>query len=150
MLAAPEIAAVPTVVGLMWGAEDLIVSLGGRSSRSEGGEYLDVAKHARSRVLLAAGSRDKAMLDAVVLNVHDDETLRHESADAARSGFLGKACIHPRQVEVVREAFRPSDSDIEWAHRVVAAASDSGLHVIDGQMVDEPLLRQARAILSHV
>ena len=60
------------MVALMWGAEDLIVSLGGRSSRREDGSYLDVAPQARSMVLLAAGAAGKPAIDAVFLDIDDD------------------------------------------------------------------------------
>ena len=68
---APAIASVEAVVALMWGAEDLVVSLGGRGSRDADGEYLDVARHARSSVLLAAGAAGKAAIDAVYLDIGD-------------------------------------------------------------------------------
>ncbi len=147
VLAAPEIAAVPTVVGLMWGAEDLIVSLGGRSSRRENGSYLDVALHARSTVLLAAGAAGKATIDAVFLNLNDEETLRRESGEAARSGFLGKACIHPNHVGLIREAWEPSSAQLKWARQVLDTASSGGVDVVEGFMVDEPLVRLARNLL---
>jgi hypothetical protein len=54
---APALAGHPSVVGLMWGSEDLVASLGGTSSRREDGGYRDVVRHARSSVLLAAGAR---------------------------------------------------------------------------------------------
>lgn len=145
---ASAIATAPWVVALMWGAEDLAVSLGGRGSRTADGEYLGVARHARSSVLLAAGSAGKAAIDAVYLDISDVEGLGREANDAATSGFVGKACIHPSQVDVVRNAFRPSQEQVAWAQRVVDAASDGGVTTIDGRMVDEPLLRQARTILA--
>ena len=74
--------------------------------------------------------------------------LRREADDAATSGFVGKACIHPSQVDVVRDAFRPSEEQVAWAQRVVDAASDGGVTTVDGRMVDDPLLRQARTILA--
>ena len=142
------IAATPSVIALMWGAEDLMASLGGRGSREVNGEYLDVVRHARSSVLLAAGAAGKAAIDAVYLDISDVDGLRREAVDAATSGFAGKACIHPKQVDVVRDAFRPSDDQVAWARRVVDTASGGGVTTIDGRMVDEPLLRQARTILA--
>lgn len=147
VLRAPQIAEVPCVVALMWGAEDLIVSLGGRSSRREDRSYLDVALHARSAVLLAASGADKGAIDAVVLNLGDDATLRGESNDAAASGFVGKACIHPHQVAAVRETWKPPSDRVSWARQVIRAADGGGVAVVEGQMVDGPLVRQARRIL---
>ena len=146
--AAPEIAALDNVTALMWGAEDLVASIGGTSSRRENGEYRAVARHSRSRVLVAAAAEGKATIDAVYMNIPDLDGLRAEAADAAASGFRATACIHPSQVQVVREAYRPSDESLEWATNVLAAAEhERGVFTFDEQMIDEPVLRQARALL---
>lgn len=148
VLTAPALAAAPNVIGLMWGAEDLVAALGGRSSRSDDGRYRDVARHARSAVLLAAGAAGKAAYDAVHLDFRDDAGLAAEAEDAAASGFTGTVCIHPRQVPIVRAAFRPTDEQLTWARRVVDAAASGGVVAVDGRMIDEPLLRQARRTLA--
>ena len=147
VLGAPQIAQVPCVVALMWGAEDLVASLGGRSSRHEDGSYRDVARHARSAILLAVGAASKNAVDAVHLDMQDDPGLEAESRDAAASGFVAKACVHPRQVETVRTAFRPSSDELSWARRVISDASTTGVSEIDGLMVDEPALRMARSVV---
>ena len=76
---AAEIAAQPNVVGLMWGAEDLVASLGGTSSRRPDGSYRDVAVHARSVVLVAAGAYGRAAIDAVHLDIGDVDGLDGEA-----------------------------------------------------------------------
>ena len=148
VLAAPQLGAAPNVIGLMWGAEDLVAALGGRSSRGADGRYRDVARAARSAVLLAAGAAGKAAFDAVHLDFRDDAGLAAEAEDAAASGFAGTVCIHPRQVPIVRAAFRPTDEEVAWARRIVEAAAAGGVVAVDGRMVDEPLLRQARQVLT--
>jgi citrate lyase subunit beta / citryl-CoA lyase len=148
VLNAPALAAAAPTIALMWGAEDLVASLGGRSSRRPEGGYSDVARHARSAVLLAAAAHDRIGIDAVFLDATDLEGLRMEAEDAAAVGFGLKACIHPRQVPVVRRAFVPSEDQFAWARRVVDAASGSGVILVDGHMIDAPLLRQAERILS--
>lgn len=145
---ADAIAAHPAVVALMWGAEDLVASLGGSSSRSEDGGYRDVARHARSRVLLAAGAFGRRAIDAVHVDIPDLAGLEAECRDAVASGFSATACIHPSQVEVVRRAYRPADADVAAARRVLdAARGEAGAFRLDGRMVDEPVLRQAREVL---
>jgi len=91
---------------VMWGAEDLIASMRGLTSRFPDGRYRDVALHARSAVLLAASARGRPAIDAVYVNIPDLDGLAAESQDAAASGFTLKACIHPSQVTVVRKAFQ--------------------------------------------
>ncbi|MFF2496291.1 HpcH/HpaI aldolase/citrate lyase family protein [Agromyces sp. NPDC058064] len=148
VLAAPEIAAIPNVSALMWGAEDLVASLGGSSSRAADGSYRDVARHARSRVLLAAGAHGVAAIDAVHLDIADVDGLRDEAEDAAAVGFAATACIHPAQAGVVRDAYRPSAERVEWARAVLDAARDErGVFAFRGAMVDAPLLAQAEAVL---
>lgn len=143
------LAAAPDVEALMWGAEDLVAALGGSGSRRADGRYRDVARFARARVLLAAGAAGKAAIDAVHLDIADEAGLAEEAADAAASGFAGTACIHPRQVPIVRAAFRPTPEALRWAQRVLAAAEDAGgVFALDGRMIDEPLLRQARRVLA--
>ncbi|MBM7504444.1 HpcH/HpaI aldolase/citrate lyase family protein [Agromyces aurantiacus] len=149
VLAAPEIASVPIVSALMWGAEDLVASLGGASSRHPDGRYRDVAVHARSRVLLAAGAHGVAAIDAVHLDLADADGLRAEAEDAAALGFAATACVHPGQVEVVRAAYAPSGEQAEWAHALLAEAAaraGDGVFAFRGQMVDAPLMRQAEAV----
>ncbi|MFV0320066.1 MAG: HpcH/HpaI aldolase/citrate lyase family protein [Microbacterium sp.] len=145
---AERIAELPTVTGLMWGAEDLVASLGGTSSRKPNGRYRDVARAARARVLLAAGARGKAAIDAVHLDIADVRGLRREAKDAAASGFAATACIHPSQVEVIRAAYRPDVNQADWARAVLEAAeTERGVFTFDGRMVDEPVLRHARSLL---
>ncbi|GAB7192267.1 citrate (pro-3S)-lyase subunit beta [Kineococcus sp. NUM-3379] len=148
VLAAPEIAASGLASALMWGAEDLLASLGGRSSRDRLGRYREVAVHARSTVLLAAGAAGIPAVDAVYLDIPDLRGLEAEAQEAAATGFSAKACIHPSQVEVVRAAFRPPAEEVAWARRVLAAAV--GRHAVfafEGRMVDAPVLRHARQVL---
>jgi citrate lyase subunit beta/citryl-CoA lyase len=145
---APTLASTPGVIGLMWGAEDLIAAMGGRSSRFAGGRYRDVARHARLSVLIAAHAFGRLAVDSVYIDIGDVEGLAAEADDAAASGFAYKACIHPSQAEVVRQAFRPTAERVAWARRVIAALRSSGVVSVDGQMIDAPLIRQAEQTIA--
>jgi citrate lyase subunit beta/citryl-CoA lyase len=152
---AAEIASAPNVTAVMWGAEDLIASMRGRTSRFPDGRYRDVALHARSAVLIAASAHGKPAIDAIYADIPDLDGLAAEAQDAAASGFALKGCIHPSQVTVVRQAFQADEAQVAWARRVLAAArgaggGDKGAIKVDGQMVDAPLIRQAEAILASV
>ncbi|WP_431277582.1 HpcH/HpaI aldolase/citrate lyase family protein [Leifsonia poae] len=148
VLAAPTLAAAPGVIALMWGAEDLVASLGGTSSRRPDGSYRDLARHARSAVLLAAGAEGVAAIDTVHLDIDDLAGLADEAQDAVASGFAATACIHPGQVETVRAAYRPSDSDLAEARELLAAAETTGgVFRFRGRMVDGPVIAHARAVL---
>lgn len=145
---ADRIASLPNVSALMWGAEDLVASIGGTSSRKPNGRYRDIARYARARVLLAAGARGKAAIDAVHLDIADTKRLAIEAADAAASGFHATACIHPSQIPIIRDAYRPDERTVAWARGVLErATTERGVFTYEGRMVDEPVLRHARATL---
>lgn len=147
-LFAAEIAAAENTVGMMWGAEDLIATLGGSSSRRADGGYRDVTRHVRSMILLAASAFGRLALDAVHLDIRDIEGLQEEAIDAATVGFDVTVCIHPSQVPVVRKAYRPGDEKLAWARRVLAASrNERGVFAFEGQMVDSPVLRHAEMML---
>ena len=149
VLNAPAIAAAPNVVALMWGAEDLLATLGGTSSRTDDGGYRAVALHARSSVLLAARALGKEAVDAVYVNIPDLEGLAAETADAVASGFSSKACIHPSQAAVVRGAYAPSEAAVAEASALLqaAAAAGSGVFQYNGKMIDGPILKHAESII---
>lgn len=148
VLAASALAARPDVVALAWGADDLVASQGGTSSRRADGTYRDVARHARSAVLLAAGAAGKAAIDAVHLDLGDLDGLRAEALDAAAVGFAASLCVHPAQVPVIRAAYAPSDEAVAEARELLDTASRTpGVFTQNGVMVDGPLVKQAQAVL---
>jgi citrate lyase subunit beta/citryl-CoA lyase len=148
VLAAPALAAAKNVIALMWGAEDLVASLGGSSTRFADGSYRHIAQHARSSILLAAGASGKAAIDTIHLDIADLDGLAAEAQDAAAVGFAATACIHPGQVGVIREAYRPTPEEVAFARALLdAAAGQRGVFRFQGQMVDGPVLRHAEHVV---
>jgi citrate lyase beta subunit len=128
-----------------FGALDFQLDLGGTTG-------MDEAELLVPRSLLAFASRSQGLLapiDAVWTDVGDEAGLRASAERARRLGFVGKLLIHPRQIAPVVEVFRPSAEEVAWAERVVAAAgSGVGAVLVDGAMVDRPVVERARAILA--
>lgn len=150
VLAAEALARHEATSALMWGAEDLIASMAGRSSRDARGRYRDVARHARASVLLAARAHGRGAIDAVHVDIGDLQGLREEAEDAAASGFTATACIHPTQAAVVRAAYAGTDDERAWAEAVLEEATrQPGVFRFRGRMIDEPVLRQARRMLER-
>jgi citrate lyase subunit beta/citryl-CoA lyase len=80
--------------------------------------------------------------------VGDAAALAADVTRARRQGFGGKLCIHPSQVEPVNTGFAPSAQDISWAREVVAAAEvNSGAFLVQGKLVDRPVIERAHRIL---
>jgi citrate lyase subunit beta/citryl-CoA lyase len=101
---------------------------------------------------MAAGEAGVFAYDAAFGDIKDEAGFRAEAELARRLGFLGKSCIHPRQIALANEAFRPSDEEIAHAVRVVDAARVAeargvGAYVVDGKMIDAPFVRRARGVV---
>jgi citrate lyase beta subunit len=145
-----ETAAAGRVFALALGSHDLGAELR-TAPRPDGLELL----YARSKVVTdsaAAGRRPP--FDTVHLDVRDGEGLEAECALAHTLGFRGKLCIHPGQVDTVNRMFSPSDEELEWARRVLAAHARGlregrGAVAVDGRMVDMPIVRQAERLLAE-
>ena len=90
-------------------------------------------------------------IDEVTLAIGDALRLQTDVRRALNFGFGGKLCIHPRQVQVVHAAMTPSDGELDWARRVVAADKVSGGAAVqlDGRMVNLPVVLQARLTLAR-
>ena len=137
--------------GLMWGAEDLSASLGA-SRNKEAGQYLGPFLLARNLCLAGAAAAGVDAVDTVYVDIEDLDGLREETLAARRDGFVAKAVIHPKHVDVVNAAFVPSEQEIDWALRVIAAfeeSSGTGVARLDGKMIDQPHLKNARQILAY-
>lgn len=82
--------------------------------------------------------------------IGDAKALARYAARARRHGFGGQLLIHPTQVEVAASAFTPSAQDIEWAQAVqrTAQAAGGGAVVVDGRMIDAPVIARAERILA--
>ena len=103
------------------------------------------------RIALASRAAGIATpIAGVTAEIGDESKLLADLAFARACGFGAKLCIHPKQVDVIDAAMRPSEAEIDWANRVVAAAeSGHGAVQIDGRMVDRPVIAKALRILAH-
>ena len=144
---ATEIAtAHPRVAGLQIGYGDLFEPAG--IARDEEAALA----HVRLAVRLAAAEAGVPAFDGSLAALASPDRLRAEAEAARRLGFAGKSCIHPSQVAIVNEVFRPRQDEVARAQEILAAAEDAasrgiGAFTVAGQMVDAPFIERARAIL---
>ena len=111
--------------------------------------------YAMQRIVVAARAAGVRVLDGPVADYGDEEGLRRSCLTARSLGFDGKWCIHPAQIPVINEVFSPTDKEVEWAEKVVAAyeeanAAGSGSVSVDGQMVDAASIKMARNVLDKI
>lgn len=147
--AAREIArSSPRVCALALGVADLAADLGARLGPSS-----PLLAAARAELVLACRSAGVGPpLDPVHLDLQDLAGLEAEAISARQLGFQGKACIHPRQAEVVARVFAPTPEERRWAQRVLsafAAAEEQGRSalVVEGEFVDYAVAARARRLL---
>ena len=111
--------------------------------------------YAMQRIVVAARAAGVRILDGPVADYGDVEGLRRSCLTARSLGFDGKWCIHPAQIPVANEVFSPTDKEVDWAEKVIAAyeeanAAGSGSVSVDGQMVDAASIKMARNVLDRI
>lgn len=107
--------------------------------------------YARSRTVHAAAAHELDVMDVPHINLEDMAGLDAAAAHAAEIGFTGKGSIHPTQLPIIHRHFTPSDEEIKRAERAVAAFAESGssgLAVLDGLMLQKPVLRASKRVLA--
>ncbi|SCK55432.1 citrate lyase subunit beta / citryl-CoA lyase [Variovorax sp. HW608] len=106
--------------------------------------------YAGSRIAIASRLAGlPAPVAGVTPQLDDQERLLADLAGARRLGFGAKLCIHPRQVQPIHAALRPSADALDWARRVLDAdAASPGAARLDGRMVDRPVVLQAQRTLA--
>ncbi|HEX2885476.1 CoA ester lyase [Vineibacter terrae] len=140
----------PRLAALTWGGEDLSADVGALGKYGPDGSLDDTFRYARAVCLLAASAAGVTPLDTVYPDFRDAAGFEADCVTAKRMGFLAKTAIHPSQVEVINRVFSPSDAELEWARKVVAAfaaAGNGGVTQLDGKMLDKPHLRLAQRLL---
>ncbi|MCX7568086.1 CoA ester lyase [Sulfitobacter sp. F26169L] len=136
--------------GIMWGAEDLMASLGATENNVDG-VFTGPFQMARNMCLTGAAAAGIVAIDTVSTRIHDPDHSTAEARAARRDGFGAKAVIHPSHVDIVNTAFTPTQAEAEWAQKVLAAFQDNpdaGVVTIDGRMIDKPHVRAAEKILA--
>jgi citrate lyase subunit beta/citryl-CoA lyase len=137
----------PRVAGLQLGLGDLFEPLG--IVRREPAAIAQVMFAVR----MAAAEVGIYAYDGAFADIGDSEGFRAEAMRSRSLGFLGKTCIHPSQVAIANDVFRPTDEEIAHARKVVEAAREAdargvGAYVVDGKMIDMPFVMRAHAIVA--
>lgn len=151
-----QIASAPRVTGLTLGSGDLSAELrvrriGVGANRPIWSFPLELL-YAKQRAVLIARSRGLTILDTGYTTFRDLEGTAHAARVAAQMGFDGAACFSPKQITPIHNEFTPSYHEYEWACRAVAALADADQRgetvvVLDGEMIEGPLLRSAQSVV---
>jgi citrate lyase subunit beta/citryl-CoA lyase len=144
IIKAYEIAtASPQIVAMAIGLEDYTADIG--ISRSpEGKETL----YARSVIVNACVAAGIQPIDSVFSDIENMDALAKAAGESKATGFRGMGCIHPRQIEVIREQFMPSESELEKAQKIMLAwekaqLQGSAVVALESKMIDPPVVKRA-------
>lgn len=148
VLDARAIARAPRVMALSTGSEDLALAMGAEPTP-------EVLRYPKLMVHYAAKAEGKLSLGLLrsIADYNDLDAIGLAAEEARRFGFDGAACVHPSAVPILNAAFGPSAAEVEWAARVVVAAEEAaargeGVFVLDGKMIDAPIIARARRIVA--
>lgn len=139
------------LAGLSWGAEDLSAAIGASRKRDAEGRWTDLFRMVRVQVLLAAHAAGVAAIDTLHADFRDEDGLRRVARESYEDGFAGMMAIHPAQVPIINAAFMPSEAELAEARAIVelfAANPGVGALQLDGRMIDQPHLAQAKKLLA--
>ena len=140
----------PRVVALTWGAEDLADSIGASSNKNEDGAYSFTFELARSLTVLGAATAGVTAIETISADFRDLEALRRRAEKVRRDGYRGMLAIHPAQIDVINQAFTPTEAEVAEAEEIVAVfAANPGVGAIGwkGGMLDRPYLARAQTLL---
>ena len=106
--------------------------------------------YARSRVVHAASSNGLDVIDVPYLDLEDMEGMKNLAIKARDLGFTGKGSVHPKQIAILNEVFTPDIKTIKRAERILDTfhQADTGLVVIDGKLIEKPVIREMQRIVS--
>ena len=148
-IAADEIASAAGVDAVAYGDQDFTANIGATVTADK-----TESLYARQRIVVAAAAAGVDAIDTVFTDIGDRDGLREQAEFVVSLGFDGKLAIHPDQVPVINDAFTPTDEQLEWAEKVLAAQerateSEKGVFTVDGQMIDPPLVERARTFVAR-
>jgi len=109
---------------------------------------------ARAEVVLASRINDlEPPIDTVFIHIRDHEAFSSSCTRVRQFGFQGKLCIHPDQIGLANGAFTPTEDEVAWAHKIVAAfgqaeAAGSASIQVEGYFVDYPIVEKARRVVA--
>jgi len=139
-----DVARCPRVERLVFGALDFTLDTG---IQDADGAFDAV----RSRIVVASKVAGIAPpVDLVTLAIDDQDLLRRHAGRSRSFGFGGKLCIHPKQIPITNDAFRPSDQEVAWARAILdelATRPGDAVFSHNGELVDRPVIERAKQVI---
>lgn len=138
------------ISALIFGVFDFLNDMGIEYDKQAEG-----AKYARARIPVDAKAAGKYAIDAIWQDLNDGTGLEEDCKVGRTLGYIGKSIIHPNQISVAHQVFRPTLYEIDWAKKVCQAYIESmkknrGATVVEGKMIDEVHYKRAKTLLDSI
>ena len=138
----------PRLIGIALAAFDYVMDM--QTERGDGTELF----YARCAVLHAARAAGIDAFDVVWSDVNNEAGFLREVELIRKMGFNGKSLINPRQIELLHNAYAPTQDEVDYARRVIAAADEGernglGVVTLNGKMIDAPIINHAQVVLER-
>ena len=136
------------LIGMAIGGEDYVTNL--KTTRSPSGVELLMG---RSMIVMAARACGISAIDSVYSDINNDEGFITEATMIKQMGFDGKSLIHPKQIELIHNVYRPEEKNIKKSLKIIEAtelalAEGKGVFTVDGKMVDKPIIERAYHVIN--
>jgi citrate lyase subunit beta/citryl-CoA lyase len=137
------------IVGIAIGLEDYTVDIGVKRTDLGLESFF-----ARTQIVTICKALGIQPIDSVFSDIENLDALKKNVLSSKAIGFEGMGCIHPRQIEIIRELFTPTDDEIEEAQKIVLAYSDAinngfGVVSLGSKMIDAPVVEKAKNIIKQ-
>ena len=138
----------PRILSVLFGAEDYALEMGVHRTKEQTEIY-----HPRVVIALACHAANVLAVDCVYTDIRDEAGLIKDTGLARQMGFQGRLLLHPDQISPVNQVFTPSEEEISYARKVVAAfeaavSQGQASTALDGKMIDIPVAERARKLLT--
>ena len=139
-----DILVAPGVVAVAFGSVDFALDVGCAHERP-------ALLAARGEIVWRSRAANRAApIDGVTTDLSSPDIVQDDAGHAFKLGFGGKMAIHPKQVEPIARAFRPSEKEIAWARGILDAAPTGEARLVKGEMIDRPLVERASLIMTRL
>lgn len=136
-------------IGMLFGAEDFTMDMG--INRTKESHEIDFARSLFAITCHAAGVE---AFDTPYTDIHDFKGLASDTLIGKNLGMTGRSAIHPDQVDIINNIFRPSEQELAKARKIIecnkeAEMQGTGSFSMDGEMIDLPVVLRAKKLLSQ-
>jgi citrate lyase subunit beta/citryl-CoA lyase len=136
------------ITAVAFGSEDFVAEIEAKKPVDEQSLHIP-----RSLIAMSARANDVIPIDTVYTDIKDIEGFKNSIQTGQKYGFEGALVLHPEQIPVANEVFKPTKEEIEQAKKIVSVADNDteyGVTTVDDEFIGPPIVKAARKTLERV